>query len=237
MEPLTKDGVNSCLGETLTPILAEHGFMPHPHYPRRFQRKIEGGYQEIHATAISSGPLMPIMCLVNFEQHSERITAIRRILDVFDEKTSKQTYVFYFCLRCLRNMMQPERKNLMSAMPLDPVLSQKDVDRIIGDVPRIGLPFLNRFRNFSVDDADRLFNEPNEFTGELFKESGKSMFYIANALIYARLAGKMDFEAVVRRFAQFIDTHEKYSDKKEEYAKIAEACRRYLLPMNGSEPA
>jgi hypothetical protein len=59
---------------------------------------------------------------------------------------------------------------------------------------------LNRFRAFSVDDADRFFNEPNEFTGELFKEFSKFMLYGANALIYARLAGKRNFEAVIRRF-------------------------------------
>jgi hypothetical protein len=140
MKPLTQESVSRCLGEALTPILAEQGFVPHPQYPRRFQCPIEGGYQEIHAAAISSGPLMPVMCLVNFEQHSERITAIRKIPDVFDEKTSQQTYLFFFCLRHLREMTQPGRKSLLMKMPLDSVPSQEHVDRIIEDVLRLDCP-------------------------------------------------------------------------------------------------
>jgi hypothetical protein len=236
MEPLTRDSVNRLLDETLTPALAEHGFLRHPHTPGRFQRPIEGGHQEIRAAAVSSGPLA-IPCVAGFEQHGERIAAIRKMLfSDFGEQWPEATHVFSFFLHHLRGATPAGREN-PKPMAISLILSPKCVDRFIEEVLHMGLPFLNRFRAFSVGDADRFFNEPNEMTGELFKEDGKSLFHIANALIYARLAGKRDFEAVVRRFEQFIDTHEKYSDKKEAFARIAEACRKCLFPINGSEPA
>jgi hypothetical protein len=236
MESFTQDSVNRRLDETLAPALSEHGFLRHPQSPGRFQRQIEGGHQKIRVAALSSGPLA-IPCVVSFEQHSERMTAIRKIIfSEFDEKWSEATHVFAFFLHHLRGTTQAERGN-PRPMAVELVLSLKMVDRIIEEVLRIGLSFLNRFRTFCVDDANRFFNEPNEMTGELFKENGKSLFYIANALIYARLAGKRDFAEVVRRFERFIDTHDKYSDQKETFARIVEACRKNLLPVDGSEPA
>jgi hypothetical protein len=144
--------------------------------------------------------------------------------------------IFYFSLREFRKMVQPGWKN-RGTWALELALSQEDVNWIIEDTLQMGLPFLDRFRVISVDDADRFFNEPNEFTDKLFLETGGSFFEIKNAMIYARLAGKRDFEAVVRRFEQFIDTHEDYSSAKKKYAEVVDICRRHLQPVNGSEPA
>jgi hypothetical protein len=54
-----------------------------------------------------------------------------------------------------------------------------------------------------------------------------------DATIYARLAGKRDFEAVVRHYEQKISD----KDMKERFARVADVCRREIPPVDGSEPA
>jgi hypothetical protein len=97
----------------------------------------------------------------------------------------------------------------------------------------LGLPFVDRFRVFSVDDADKFFNERSEFSDQLMNATGRSLADFVLTLIYARLAGKRDFEAVVRHFEQTIKT----DDERKKISQVVDVCRNHLQPIDGSEPA
>jgi hypothetical protein len=226
-KPFTKESVDEYIDMTLTPILAEHGFVRHPQYSCKFQRKINGGHQKIFACPVSyTGPLT---CSVQFSQYSERITAIRDRYNDFDkgERINRTSDIFFFYLFDLREGAQPGWKNLETwAEQL--VLTKEEADWMIEDILQMGLSILDRLRNLTVEDADRFFNGRHEWT-ELVEKTRS----ITSATIYARLAGKMDFETVVRHYEQRIQD----KDVKERYARLADICRREIHPVNGSEPA
>jgi hypothetical protein len=243
---LTEGSIDKYMDETLIPILAKHGFIRHPKYSCKFERKINGGFQRICAVASSYSYVMPLHCSVDLDQHSERIGTIRTKFNNFGDGLPEPKFIdtlskiFYFGLHDLREITQPGWKNLGTWAP-QLTLTREDADWIIDDILQIGLPFLDRFRVFTVDDADKFYNERNEFTDNLFRETGGSLGNIECATIYARLSGKRDFEAVVHHFEQFMDkarkVHEKYFGCEKEYAQVVDVCRNHLQPVDGSEPA
>jgi hypothetical protein len=232
---LTKDGVNEYVAETLTPILAEHGFVRDPQDFRYFLRKREGGFQEISACAMSYSYVMPLVCHVDFKQHSERIMSILKKYNNFGDglpEPEDMSKIFVLDLGDFRRMEQPGWKNL-NQWATELALSKEEVDWIIDDTLRLGLSFLDRFRVFSVDDADNFFHEHSEFSDKLMNASGRPLVDFVLTPIYARLAGKRDFEAVVRHFEQIIET-----DKgRKKFSQVVDVCRNHLQPVNGSEPA
>jgi hypothetical protein len=186
----------------------------------------------IFASAFSSGSFIPTISRVFFEQHSNRIAAIKTKYNSFwndvpkPEEINTLGRILRFSLQDFRESAYPVWKNLGAWAP-QLALTREDVDWIIDDLLQVGLPFLDRFRTFSVDDADRYFNEHNESTREPYVQN--SFF----AELYARLAGKRDFEAVVRRF----DRDWEDPKNKERSEQITDLIRREIHPVNGSEPA
>jgi hypothetical protein len=231
----TEESADKYVVETLTPILARHVFEQHPRIPLRFQRKVVGGFQEIYAIASSA---CVMHCIVGFEQHSERIAAIKTKFNNFGDGLPEPKFIdglseiFSLSLKHFRKLEYPRWKDLGVWAP-ELALTQEDVDWIIDDILQMGLPFLDRFRDFTVDDADNFFNEENGFREKLFRETGRSLGNRVLATIYARLAGKRDFEAVVKGFGQSIETDK----ERKKYATVVDVCRNHLQPVNGSEPA
>jgi hypothetical protein len=176
---------------------------------------------------------MPLNCFVTFDQHSDRLAALRTKYDDFgiglrDSDIDWLSKIFIFSLDEYRCMEMPGWNNLENwATQLS--LSKEEIDWIIDDIMSKGVPFLNRFRTFTVDDADRLFNECHEIVDKLFKATRVPVW----APIYARLSGKRDFEAVVRRFESPTDTDE----HRKIDALVVDVCRNHLQPVDGSEPA
>jgi hypothetical protein len=235
---LTKDSLNEYVAKILTPILDKHGFVRHPQCFRCFRRKIDGGFQEIEASSMSYSYVMPLVCHVSFEQHSERIAAIRTQWNDFGDGLPEPKYIdtlsmiFSLSLDNFRNMDMPGWKNI-DGWATELALSKEEADWIIDDTLRMGLSFLNRFRVFTVDDADRFFHEHSEFSDKLMNATGRSLADFVLTTIYARLAGKRDFEAVVRHFEQTIET----DDGRKKFSQVVDVCRNHLQPVNGSEPA
>jgi hypothetical protein len=232
-EQWTRDSVTKYMDENLAPILAKHGFTPYPEYYRRFQRIINGGYQEIKVTPRSHPYVMPLNCFVTFEQHSERLLAMRTKYDDFgnglmDGDIDWLSKIFIFDLDDYRRMEMPGW-NRLGKLATQLTLSKEEIDWAIDDIVSMGLAFLNRFRVFTVDDADRLFNECNELEDTLFKATRVSAW----ATIYARLAGKRDFEEVIRRYKPLLDA----DVERKYYARVVDACRNDLQAVDGSEPA
>ena len=239
----TKTTVRKYLSERMAAALASHGFTPvkPSAFGFHFERKIEGGRQELFGSVEGSEPNYDTGIYLNFR--SDRMQAIQTTVyaEQIEAHEAKdfRSKTYATTLGELRYGMYPAWKNATAGQN-EYVRNTEEMDWMVEDLLRLGLPVLDKAR--TIEGLNWLYTS----------EEGDPMCFMSvcnptvhervrrrwanQKLVYARLAGNPRFEEMVDYLTQpSLDTYMSKSSP-ESFRQIVDYCRNVLQPL-GTGPA
>jgi hypothetical protein len=238
----TKATVRKYLTERMAAALAPHGFTPvkPSAFGFHFERKIEGGRQELYDSVEGSEP--DYRTGIRLKSRSDRMQAIATKayagLIEAHEPTDFRSASFTTTLSELRREMYPAWRNA-GADQKEYIRNTEEMDWMVEDLLRLGLPVLDKTR--TIEGLNWLYTgeegDPMCFMSvwNLSANEGIRRRYAAEKLVYARLAGNPRFEEMVDYLSQPLD-NTMAKNSPESFRQIVDYCRNVLQPL-GTGPA
>ncbi len=237
----TKATVRKYLAERMAAALAPHGFTPvKPSvFGFHFERKIEGGRQELFGSVEGSEP--DYRTWIHISSRSDRMNEIVTKaygLTEPDVPNGSRSETFTTDLGVLRYYMCPAWQNSVSG-DTHYCRNTEEMDWMVEDLLRLGLPVLDKARTleglnwlYTGEDGDPMCFK--SFWNLTVDERNRRA-YRTQRLVYARLAGNPRFEEMVDYLSQPLD-NTMAKNSPESFRKIVDFCRNVLQPP-GTGPA
>ena len=239
----TKATVRKYLSERMAEALAPHGFTPvkPSAFGFHFERKIEGGRQELYDSVEGSGP--DYRTRIYLDSRSDRMQAIQTTVyaEQIEEHEAKdfRSKTYTTTMGELRYEMYPAWRNAGGGQT-EYIRNTEEMDWMVEDLLRLGLPVLDKARTieglnwlYTGEEGDPMciMGVWNQTTHERRRRR-----YATRKLVYARLAGNPRFEEMVDYLTQ--PSLDPYMSKSspESFRQIVDYCRNVLQPL-GTGPA